>query len=972
MHSGPDNVNDSNSDSTENSTSTASTPDGIIEKDSDHTLAKTLTTGIAGSQSAPVRDNRISKTKKLSLKSTPKPSNKVIKFHEYKGPPQVSRPPCTVTLSPPPAVRSPPLKDDLFQKLQQRQLCLQMQLQLEFHNHQLMANLAGRLPSSCELGSISQLHLNELKGTLNIADPNGKETAGQPALANVSFSPIRTPMLLQSASGLMTNPFKFVSRVNEMPQSFASVGMTLSLPMTTGNQCVTSSLMSACETPRAPVASAVWRDDQLWNTRLVQSNMSKFPAVNEPVRTCASQVIISSTSCTSSLQTFCETNVMQSTTIAVASAMTSAPILCTGGKLFPDNISSVLSNVPKSKNSIAGNSGSVVNRTASIVFPSRLEDVRVADLKAECRKRKLVVSGPKPNLIERLRPYEEDVLKSISVNMRAATQDGECTSVEKSRSDVGADQTSSPSSLTSMDSVVNMAPLCPLHEEESNGGESSTPTAALKSVDFARLNEMDYTAPDACKAESHSSFQVPTNRGLGSAAIVSASDAKSCFNHSFPVPLTTVNTVARDAFVMPCSGGIQLPTTVTAELLRGNLAVREQLHGSKPSVSFALPSVSQWYRLLQPVTAGSIPFSNSSLPTLPVSMITPSSLVATSPNSSASIASSIHVPNYVVNGASPIAIPPSSPYSTVHSSMGFGMNLQPSIVSSQPRFPMLTLRRDTAGNVMTSCGMQNPAYGIKSETVTKDSHLSTPSIDHLCVWSTGNNTKVQVPLCLESSAAAPPQIVSSSDLLTWQQQQIQILQKQLHLSRLQLLETHRRVLEQREQFQTNVPISRTSSSVPSAPVAQSSTTPDSKRRPERDATCIHMGFEYGGSLPNIPKQNESTCCDVMQELFEEFSTGCGGLTESDAIGNSEQELETHGKSCNELLADETYECKAEEIDHLANGFLSPGYDNSSHSMLEMCAMEIDVRSGETDARWVLINISSYLFLYSLERRHKMV
>lgn len=157
-------------------------------------------------------------------------------------------------------------------------------------------------------------------------------------------------------------------------------------------------------------------------------------------------------------------------------------------------------------------------------------------------------------------------------------------------------------------------------------------------------------------------------------------------------------------------------------------------------------------------------------------------------------------------------------------------------------------------------------------------------------------------------------------------------------------------MEQREQFQTNIPVSRTSPSVPPAPVAQSSATPDSTRRPERDATCIHMGFEYGGSLPNIPKQNESTGCDVMQELFEEFGAGCVGLTESDATGNGEQELETHGKSCNELLGDETCTCKTEELDRLANGFLSPGYDNSSHSVLEMCAMEIDVHGRETEAR----------------------
>jgi hypothetical protein len=47
--------------------------------------------------------------------------------------------------------------------------------------------------------------------------------------------------------------------------------------------------------------------------------------------------------------------------------------------------------------------------------PAHLEDVRVADLKAECRKRCLAVSGPKPNLIARLRPYADDILRRLSI-----------------------------------------------------------------------------------------------------------------------------------------------------------------------------------------------------------------------------------------------------------------------------------------------------------------------------------------------------------------------------------------------------------------------------------------------------------------------------------------------------------------------------------------------------------------------------
>jgi len=54
------------------------------------------------------------------------------------------------------------------------------------------------------------------------------------------------------------------------------------------------------------------------------------------------------------------------------------------------------------------------NTGSPSAVPAHLEDVRVADLKAECRKRCLAVSGPKPNLIARLKPYAEEILVRLA------------------------------------------------------------------------------------------------------------------------------------------------------------------------------------------------------------------------------------------------------------------------------------------------------------------------------------------------------------------------------------------------------------------------------------------------------------------------------------------------------------------------------------------------------------------------------
>lgn len=59
----------------------------------------------------------------------------------------------------------------------------------------------------------------------------------------------------------------------------------------------------------------------------------------------------------------------------------------------------------------SGISSGSVNSVSDNEKPrTRLADYRVQDLKNECKKRQLPVSGAKPQLLERLRPYEESIL----------------------------------------------------------------------------------------------------------------------------------------------------------------------------------------------------------------------------------------------------------------------------------------------------------------------------------------------------------------------------------------------------------------------------------------------------------------------------------------------------------------------------------------------------------------------------------
>lgn len=84
-------------------------------------------------------------------------------------------------------------------------------------------------------------------------------------------------------------------------------------------------------------------------------------------------------------------------------------------------VSQSLSEPGNVNNNSNGNiSFSTINTTSNAPIVgkiiSKLEDMKVSDLKAELKKRNLPVSGAKPQLIERLKPYTESVIASSSQN----------------------------------------------------------------------------------------------------------------------------------------------------------------------------------------------------------------------------------------------------------------------------------------------------------------------------------------------------------------------------------------------------------------------------------------------------------------------------------------------------------------------------------------------------------------------------
>lgn len=105
------------------------------------------------------------------------------------------------------------------------------------------------------------------------------------------------------------------------------------------------------------------------------------------------------------------------------------------------NVSSVSNSMPSPAPSTASES-SIVAPSTPMRITGRLEDMKVSDLKAELKRRSLPVSGSKPQLIERLKPFTDQAIVSSTMNdmpmSNASTVDESHNSPQLSQSDIGS------------------------------------------------------------------------------------------------------------------------------------------------------------------------------------------------------------------------------------------------------------------------------------------------------------------------------------------------------------------------------------------------------------------------------------------------------------------------------------------------------------------------------------------------------
>ena len=107
----------------------------------------------------------------------------------------------------------------------------------------------------------------------------------------------------------------------------------------------------------------------------------------------------------------------------------------------------------------------------SVKVLTKLEDMKVSDLKMELKKRNLPVSGPKPQLIERLKPFAQNSNSANGQNQTTSEANGSIvtTTVTSGGRTISVSSTDNPGSvLSEMDVAVSPSNQTGSEEDEGN------------------------------------------------------------------------------------------------------------------------------------------------------------------------------------------------------------------------------------------------------------------------------------------------------------------------------------------------------------------------------------------------------------------------------------------------------------------------------------------------------------------------
>lgn len=362
-----------------------------------------LTTSTFSITSSGLKNSNSSAGKVRQKKTKPKPQSKakVIKFHEYKGPPNI------VKTAPPVTVPQAESETSYNMLLQQQQLFLQWQVKFQQQDNLNVPILLPTQNMDMEGGPSSNGLVVAPAGTA-LPNPDGSSPPSPPVGTTIIHSPGSIPQSVIASSQMAMSPGKPTMAPTQTitrqpsPQLLAQPQPQITIP-----QPVTPSSVSMSSPPlSAPILSPPTPVPML-SPQTPAPILS--PPTPSPILSPPTPAPILSPPTPNRAPT--PQHIIQPPPTPMIQTSTVIPVAQPQVQLPTAKISTQKSH---SSNSISkshrnSNNASTLNKPLS-----NLEDMKVAALKAELKKRNLPVSGAKPALIERLRPYEDVITGSAS------------------------------------------------------------------------------------------------------------------------------------------------------------------------------------------------------------------------------------------------------------------------------------------------------------------------------------------------------------------------------------------------------------------------------------------------------------------------------------------------------------------------------------------------------------------------------
>ena len=487
--------------------------------------------------------SNINKNRPKKPKPKSQPKTKVIKFHEYKGPPNVVK-----TQAVPPA-STPSSETPYHIMLQQQQLFLQWQLEFQSKN-----STSGRpVVVSSQQAGVDQpatIHVHTASpGAVPVLSPSGVVS---------SASLVNTQTSMQGQPQLASPPIQTVVQQTVKPTQTTII-------QTQPHVQVHTQLQGQPMVQAQPQVSL-----QAQPGIQVQSSGPAPVQVKSPVLAKPAPIV---TQLQSSLPV--HTPPMQSKPLIQTKTIIQGQPSVQLQSIIPGKPQQQKTTVQRARPVLQNTKNSSGNVNKPLM---NLEDMKVADLKAELKKRNLTVSGPKPQLIERLKPYLDINMAPNSnmnnrtdmkklpvhavVNVQSLPMSSSSPAILSASNEVSMSSTSPPISPTIRDKIFN--PLSP--EVMDIAPPTSVLTAQMKnSLHSASTGSIPMAVDNSRPPSVNPDISMDVDTSVDFSHFVNFSQANSSATSGpTTITLTTVNSIHTPQPTILASPPISLEQTSQA------------------------------------------------------------------------------------------------------------------------------------------------------------------------------------------------------------------------------------------------------------------------------------------------------------------------------------------------------------------------------------------------------------------------